>query len=207
MNYTQLVDNIQAWTENDATEFTTKIPVIINLAELRIYREADLTIARKEETLPTPVVGSSTLAAPTDLVLPRWIRIVNGDYLIQKDESFIREYITSSSTTGTPKYYATSSAGTNFVFAPSFDSVSTQLRIGYTYRPTQLSASNATTWLSLNAYDVLLFACMIEASNFMKMEAQDLASWKAHYADALAGLKNEEERRRRQDDYRQGEIR
>lgn len=207
MNYAELVDNVQAWTENDATEFTTKIPTIINLAELRIYKDVDLTIARKEANLAIPVIGQSLLSAPVDLVVPRWVRIVDGDYILQKDESFIREYIKTSATTGTPKYYATAESGSNFIFAPSFSSASIQVQVGYTYRPTALSASNTSTWLSLNAWDVLLFACMVEASNFMKMEAQDLATWEARYAASAASLKNEEERRRRQDEYRQGEIR
>ena len=207
MNYNQIVDNIQAWTENDATEFTTKIPTIINLAELRIYKDADLTVARKEANLGTPIVGQSTLAAPADLVVPRWLRITNGEYLLQKDETFIREYLSTASTTGTPKYYATAASGTNFVFAPSFDSVSTLIRIGYTYRPAPLSAANTTTWLSLNAWDVLLFACLVEAAGFMKMEAQDLANWEARYQAAVQALRVEEQRRRRTDEYRTGEIR
>lgn len=207
MNYSEIVDNIQAWTENDATEFTTKIPTIINLAELRIYKDVDLTIARKEATLATPIIGQSLLPAPSDLIVPRWVRISNGGYIMQKDESFIREYLATAATSGTPKYYATAASGANLLFAPSFSSESISVQIGYTYRPTPLSASNTTTWLSLNAWDVLLFACMVESAGFMKMEQQDLANWEARYTASADALRIEEQRRRRTDEYRTGEIR
>ena len=80
------------------------------------------------------------------------------------------------------------------------------LAINYTTRPTQLSSSNTTTWLSLNAPDVLFYACMLEVLTFQKAEADTMQDYAAKYQQALQGLLLEENLRNRGDSYRSGEI-
>jgi len=135
LTYNQLKQNVQDWLENQSTSFTTatgsgKAPVdlCIELAELRIAKEVDLTAFRKVSTLSL-TGGTATVAVPSDMVIPRYLRIQNGDFLLEKDESFIKEYSKNPSTdTGTVRYYALNQTGTtytsgnrqtNFLFGPT----------------------------------------------------------------------------------------
>jgi len=74
--------------------------------------------------------------------------------------------------------------------------------MSYTYRPSGLSSSTTTTWISINAPDALLYACLVEASLFMK-EAPDLTqSYTVKYQEALQRVIIEENLRNRTDEYR-----
>ena len=204
--YATLTSAIQNWTENDATEFTSIIDDIIALAELRILKEVDLTISRKETTTSI-TSGANVAAVPSDIIVPRWIRIQNGAYLLPKDESFMREYSPTSSTSGAPRYYAWSGDGaTNFIISP-YANATTTLEVGYTYRITGLSSGNTTNWLGTNAPDVLLYACLLEAALFEKQEQQELQKITMMYERALQTLAKEEQEKRRTDNYRAGEQR
>lgn len=202
MTYDQLVAAIQAWTENDAAEFTATavMDLIIDLAELRIFKENDLVIARKTAT---GSITTGTLAVPADIVRPRWIQLTTGGMLQQKDESFIKEF---TATSGVPRFYSWSGDGSaNFLITPTA-TAATAVDIGYTYRPTGLSSSNTTSWLGTNYPDVLLYASLLEAELFMKGEQQGVSRWVDSYKKS-AGEMMLEEARRMTDSYRAGELR
>jgi hypothetical protein len=181
--YANLKTNIQAWAENDDSDFTDQIDTIIDFAEKRILKEADLTIARKESSATAAVAQSATVTTsfPSDVVILRWVQTA-------------------------PKFYSWLTAGTQLAVAPA-PSVAITLDIGYTYRITGLSDSNTTNWISINAPDVLLYACMVEAQAFMKEEQREEQRWMTMYQQARDTLKIEEERRRRTDEYRTPEKR
>ncbi len=205
--YATLTQAIQDWTENDATEFTDKIDEIIGLAELRIEKEVPSLPAFRKASASTISLtsGATTVTAPSDIVAPRWLRIQNGAYLLQKNEDFIRTFQPATGTNdGSPRFYAWSEDGsTNLLIGPAADANYT-LEIGYTYRPTGLSSGNTTSWLGTNAPDVLLYACLIESLAFMKHEAQGQENWQKLYDRALMTLKDEEVKRRHTDEYRAG---
>ena len=78
--------------------------------------------------------------------------------------------------------------------------------VDYTSRPTQLSSTQTTTWLSLNAPDLLFYSCMLEVLTFEKAEADTIADYTAKYQQALQMVLMEENMRNRTDEYRNGEI-
>ena len=88
--YAILKTNIQAWAENDDSDFTDQIDTIIDFAEKRILKEADLTIARKESSATAAVAQSATVTTsfPSDVVILRWVQVTSGNFLIPKDELF-----------------------------------------------------------------------------------------------------------------------
>ena len=208
LTYATLKAAIQAWAENDATEFTDQLDLIISLGELKIYRETDLDKFRKYSTA-SMVVNDKFLVKPSDIVIDRWIKIQNDgtEYtdMRRKDSSFIEEYWPNGSLTGVPKFYTDWDDDT-FIVAPTCDATRT-VQLAYTYRPTGLSGSNTTTWLSTNAFDVLLWSCMIEASVFMKELPADLATWEQKYTTTRDALMLEELKRNRRDEARHGELR
>ena len=101
----------------------------------------------------------------------------------------------------------TKGAGSPYIKTEGTAASSTNLALSYTYRPTQLSSGNTTTWLSLNAPDLLFYACMLEVLTFQKAEADTIADYTAKYQQALQMVLLEENKRNRTDEYRDGEIR
>jgi len=212
LTYTTLKAAIQAWVENDATEFTDQLDLIISLAELRIYREADLDEFRKFSTTTIPV-GARFLSKPTDMVIDRWVKVKNaaGEYqdVRRKDTSFIEEIfpeqVNPAHWDDYPRYYSDWDDDW-FILAPYNDTART-LQLAYTYRPTGLTSSNATSWLGTNASDILLWACVVEAMAFMKEMPADIEYWNGRYTIAMKALQLEEMKRNRKDEARHGEPR
>lgn len=198
--FSQLKTAIQNELEEDSTEFVDYLDDIIALAEQRIYREANLNRFYKNATVNL-TISVATAAVPSDFILARYLQLADSTPLISKDESFVREQATAS---GTPKYWAFEHDGTNFLFWPT-PSSSTSITLGYIYRPTGLSDSNTTSWLSNNASDVLLYACILAAAPFIRMEVQDAQRYASLYERALQALKAEEEIRRKTDQFRSGD--
>jgi hypothetical protein len=207
MTYTQLVQSIKDWTANSESTFAGEIDFIIELAEKRIFRDSDLNVARKSSTA-TLSAGDEFLSKPAGAQVIKSIQTVDssGDriLLLQKDKSFLDDYIVDRSTTGSPRYYSHWDDDTVYVVpSPVAD---TTIEIEYTRRPDGLSSSVATTWVSTEAPDALLYACLIEASLFMKGAPDLTQSYTTKYQEALQRLIMEENLRNRTDEYRTRSI-
>jgi hypothetical protein len=110
MNYTQLSDAIQAYTENTSTEFVAQIPVFVKQAEQRIYNTVQFPSLRKNVT-GTTTASNKYLACPSDFLSVYSMAVIDPatteyEYLLNKDVNFIRQAYPSPTSTGTPKYYA-----------------------------------------------------------------------------------------------------
>ena len=104
--YTTLKQAIQDYTENSDTDFTTdNLDIIIDLTELRILREVDLTIARKESLATASVATSAEVTAslPSDIVVIRYVKVTSGPMLLPKDESFVLEFNAGADDETNPK--------------------------------------------------------------------------------------------------------
>jgi hypothetical protein len=194
--YAELSQNLQDWMEDDDSEFVGSIDEIINLGEMRLWRDLDLSIFTSEDTTPT-VASTPTLTKPvTDTELVTWQSLyfdfdpgagLERYWLELRSVDFVRDYQTPGAT-GIPKYYAELSE-TDWVLAPIPDAIYTVNTRGTT-RPARLSAGNTTTWLSLHQDDLLFKACLAEAESFLK--ADDRAPiWAEQYTAALPLAKRE----------------
>jgi len=208
MNYTELVDAIRSYTEVDSNVFSTGVVnTFITLAENKILRDIDLDDFKKESSAAT-TSGNRFLAAPSDLLTHRYIMAtINGDQVMLefRDMSFMKEYWPDHTETGTPKYYAVFDDST-FYLAPTPDAAY-DVQLGYIYRPTQLSSTNTETWVSKNAPEALLYACLIQAYSFTKGPLEMLQYYEQAYQKAIQGLGIEQQGRRRRDEYRDGMVR
>jgi hypothetical protein len=206
MTYAELVARIKEWTEDDSSEFSAQIDWIIQLAEIRIAREADLNTFRKTSTSLVTTVGADEVTAPSDMVTPRYVQLTaSGQFLLPKDETYIREYNRSVTTATTPLYYSQFQNGdiNQFLLGPTPDAAYA-LTIGYTYRPTNLSSTNTTTWLSNNIPDLLFYACLMECAVLDMFEERDRTRYTGLYERSLESARFEEQTRRRTDEYRTG---
>ena len=210
MTYDELVTNIRNYTEVDANVFSNSvINTFITMAENRILRDIDLDVF-KLEVAGNLTAGNKFLTAPTDILTHRYIMLTNpvtSDqiFLDFRDTSFMKEYWPDGADTGIPKYYSVWDQNTFYV-APT-PAASYAVELGYIYRPAQLSPTNTTTWVSINAPEALLYACLIQAYSYTKGPPDMLAYFNNAYKEAIQGIGIEQQGRRRRDEYRDGMIR
>lgn len=190
--YAEISANLQAWLEDDDAEFVGSIDDIINLGEMRLWRDLDLSIFTSEDTAAT-AASTETLTKPTtDTELVTWQSLWYDNagertFLQLRSVDFVRDYQTPGATAA-PLYYAELSE-TDWALAPIPDGIYTVNTRGTT-RPTRLSATQTTTWLSLHQDDLLFKACLAEAESFLK--ADDRApKWMEEYVGALPLAKRE----------------
>ena len=216
--YSELVTQIREYTETDSNVFTTVIVNdFIEHAELRIFRDVDLDVFRKYQTATLTSVDpfiSMPGAIPTDFEFARYITIFSPSgslggltdnervYLQKKDTSFISEYAPNRTSTGIPKYYANWDNDT-IILAPTPNAAYT-IELAYNAQPTGLSSSNTTTWVSTNAPQMLLYACLVEAFQFLKGPDNMLQTYERYYQQALQPFAGEQMGRRRRDEYMDG---
>ena len=67
MNYTQLSNAIQAYTENPSSDFVAQIPVFVQQAEQRIYNTVQFPSLRKNVTGYT-TANNKYLQCPSDFL-------------------------------------------------------------------------------------------------------------------------------------------
>lgn len=209
MTYAELIASLQLWVESNETSMVAELDFIIELAEKRIYRSIDLENGWKYSSVAASQ-GTELVALPSDSVVIRQVEyVVTGTNartaLLQKDVSFIHDYTGDITAEGVPRYYAHYD-DTQILVGPSPDATASTFEIAHTYRPTQLSGSQTTTWLSLEAPDVLLYACLKELATFLKEEPDMIANYDKMYIEAFQGSMLEENFRNRTDAYRVGEI-
>ena len=207
MNYTQLVNEIQSYTEN--TFQTTDIDTFITQAEQRIYNSVQLPALRKNVT-GNLTTGNKYLAAPSDWLATFSLAIINSDneylYLLNKDVNFIRQSFpdTDSDFYGEPQYYAVFDNNT-FIVGPTPDA-SYDAELHYFYYPQSITTAG-TSWIGDNFSSVLLYGSLLEAYTYMKGEQDVMAEYQKRYDDAMALLIQLGDGKNRQDAYRSGQVR
>ena len=132
-----------------------------------------------------------------------YVKDSSNVFLLQKDVNFIQEYTANPATTGSPIYYASFDVD-NYIVAPTPD-LSYAVELHYYYRPASLTTDDSgSTWISTNAPDALLYACLVEAYTFMKGEADVLQLYNSRFGEAIQRLKGYAEGQENIDSYRMG---
>jgi hypothetical protein len=187
LNYTSYVQQIATMAVVQTTDpaFVTILPEMIDYAELRIIRDTDLlaTVARDSST--TLTVGNRTVSFPS-FVTVQQINVItpstttnpdNGtrNALIPVSKEFMDAVYVSNSVQSVPVYFAPVSQAytsptpyTNtFLVGPAPDAAYTIEVVG-TQRPATLSATNTTTFISVNMPDLFIMASMIYISAYQR---------------------------------------
>ena len=224
MNYTQLSNAIQAYTENPSSDFVAQIPVFVQQAEQRIYNTVQFPSLRKNMT---GVVsnGNKYLSAPDDFLSVYSLAVITDvtggnlntgtyEYLLNKDVNFIRQAYPTPQDTGVPRYYAlfgpTVSGATitnelTFLLGPTPNG-NYNVELHYYYYPQSIVTAN-TSWLGDNFDTVLLYGSLVEAYTYMKGEQDMLALYNQKYMEALQLAKRLGDGMERSDAYRSGQSR
>ena len=216
MNYTQLSDAIQAYTENTEADFIAEIPVFVQQAEQRIYNTVQFPSLRKNVTGST-TNGNKYLGCPNDFLAVYSLAVIDGtgayEYLLNKDVNFIRQAYPQPTDTAIPKYYALFGSQTNdvneltFILGPTPDATY-GVELHYYYYPQSITTvASGQTWLGDNFDSVLLYGSLVEAYTYMKGENDMMALYNGKYQEALALAKRLGDGMERQDAYRSGQYR
>jgi hypothetical protein len=209
MNYSQLVTEIQSYTENQFT--TVDINTFITQAEQRIYNSVQLPALRKNVT-GTTTSGIKYLAVPTNWLSTFSLAVINANneylYLLNKDVNFIRQSFpdTDSDFYGVPQYYAVFD-NTSFILGPTPDD-DYEIELHYFYYPESITTVvGGQTWLGDNFSSVLLYGALLEAYTYMKGEADVIQQYQRRYDEAMQLLLQLGDGKNRQDAYRSGQVR
>ena len=210
MSFTKatLTTAIQDYTDNSETTFVNNIPNFVKAAEEKILKSVDLDYFRKNVTSAL-TSSDAFLTVPADYLASFSLQITTSgseSFLLQKDVNYIQEFTPNPSTTGSPRFYSSFDVDT-FIVAPTPDT-SYAVELHYYYRPASLTTDNSgTTWISTNAPDALLYACLVEAYTFMKGENDLLQLYTARFTEAMSRLKIYGEAQENTDAYREGLVR
>ena len=207
MTYNELVDNIRSFTEIDANALPNSIiNTFILMTENRILRDIDLDVF-KLEAYANMTQGNKFLTAPSDILTHRYMMIqsTTNIFLEFRDTSFMKQYWPDGSVQGVPKYYSVWDQNT-FYIAPT-PNQNYYVELGYIYKPAQLSATNQTTWVSINAPEALLYGCLNQAYSYTKGPLEMLQYFDNAYKQSIQGLGIEQQGRRRRDESRDGMAR
>jgi len=226
MNYTQLSNAIQAYTENTEADFVANIPVFVTQAEQRIYNSVQFPSIRKN-VQGSIAVNNKYLQCPDDFLAVYSLAVITdvtgGDvntgtyeYLLNKDVNFIRQAYPTPNDTGVPKYYAlfgpavsgsTISDELTFILGPTPDQ-NYRTELHYYFYPESITvAADGRTWLGDNFDSVLLYGSLVEAYTYMKGEQDMMGLYNQKFMEALALAKRLGDGMERQDAYRSGQFR
>ena len=230
MNYTELFNNIQSYTENNFPDFTVsdgtietskeQIDRFIRQAEQRIYNTVQFPSLRRNMT-GNIQSGNKYLKAPDDFLAVYSLAVIDAtgayEYLLNKDVNFIRQaYPNPTTDTGIPRYYALFGPAIvgnsitdelTFLMGPTPNANYTVELHFYYYPESITTAADGRTWLGDNFDTVLLYGTLLEAYIYMKGEADMMAVYEAKYKEALGQAKRLGDGMERQDAYRSGQYR
>jgi len=198
MTYSELIALVEDEIIDVDATFFTHIALLMERAHLRIQHDLDLNAARIEETF---AVAEALVFMPADLILVRGIRLVNGEFLLEKDTTFVKDYWPDASQTGTPRYYCWQD-DQNIRLAPT--PTDSAIEVMYTVRIPVLSTTQTTNWLSEYTPDLLQIALLLEAAAWTK-DPEMVGLYNERYGSTLNGVALEYNLRKRSDEYRKGE--
>jgi hypothetical protein len=161
VNYAELSQAVQDYTQNYERSFVANIPVFVKQAERRIYNTV-LFPALQKTLVGTFSINNQYLATPADFLAPLSVAVIdttgNYDYLLSKDPNFLRAAYPNANQRGKPRYYTifglavtaddTVTTNLSLMFAPSPD-LPYELELVYYYYPDTIIQGRVTGFTGL----------------------------------------------------------
>ena len=191
MTYTELVAQIQSYTENEYA--TVDVNTFITQAENRIFNGVNLPDLRANFT-GTITGGNKYLDLPDDWLATYSLAVIDNttneySYLINKDVNFIRQSFpdTDAPFYAKPQYYAVFDDDT-FILGPTPD-INYGAELHYFYYPVSITtAASGTSWLGDNYPTALLYGSLLEAATYLKESPEVITNYTNRYQEAMNEL-------------------
>lgn len=192
LTWTVLKAEVARYLKRDLTELDEDIEYWITQAEFRCSREvrprgyqryttSAFTQSDRMVELPARLIGVIDMAVVSD----------GSRYpVFRRDYTWLNDYWPDQTLEDRPQYYANVD-GVRFALAPTPDQ-SYEFELNYYERLQPLDSGNETNWLTENAYDLLLFATLLETASFLRDDPR-LEMWQKYYDRAAASLTAVEE--------------
>ena len=216
MDYTSYTLRLASFitTNPDNIDYAPLIPATIDYAEQRIYRELNLISTRIANSSSNLTANSRSFTLPTNLgtfitvtgmnvITPVGSTTANGkrNQLVSRSRMFvdyIADYETASAATVIPTMYYMRDQATVIV-GPS-PGAAFKIEVIGTIRPTPLSYSNPTTFLTTYLPDLFVAGSMVYFSKAIADKncgaEQSTEYWEKEYQLLVASANSEETRKR-----------
>lgn len=186
--YSTLKAEIARYLKRSPTELDTDLDYWIAQAELRISREVRPRGYQRYAT-STFTQSDRLIEIPNNLIGVISFFVINNSNVrtpvFRREYSWLNDYWPDTNEEGVPQYYANID-GVRFAVAPTPED-DYQYELSYYERLQPLDAGNQTNWLTENAYDLLLFAALLETPPFLR-DDERTQTWQTYYDRAAASL-------------------
>lgn len=201
--YVSQLSNLMVIPSTDAN-FQTFLPGCIDYAEQRIYRELDILNSRVVSTTTSLTSGARDYTASSSVtyIVLENMNVIDSSggrhQMVPVTKEFIDAVYPNSTTTGVPQFFAPITS-THYLIGPAPDGAYTAELIG-TARPTALSSSNTSTFLTTYCPDLFIAASMVFAFGYQRDfggETDDPRSgttWESQYQALMASALQEQMR-------------
>jgi hypothetical protein len=196
MTYTSLTDQILSYLNRSDADTIAQVPNFIYQAEQRISIEVPSLLVENYFTnalTPTKNVYLKPAIWKNDISF----QIGTGNNLntrvtiFLRTYDYLRAYWPDDSQIGQPVYYADYGYD-HFIVAPTPD-LAYPFELGSITLPIPIGPSVSTNTLTNNAPNLLFFACMVEATTYIK-KYQDISTYQARYEEAKNGIISQDKR-------------
>lgn len=200
MTYTSLVADLTAYLQRSDALVTNQIPQFVNLAQIRIPRELKCLGFREEVVgnFDSNCVTTGLMAKPSDWRKTIAFYVGTGTNNTTHTPVYERTYeyirtvypvIQTGVVPNVPRFYGDADYN-HWLVGPAPDQFY-PFKIVYYSTLTFLDSTTSTNWLTVNAPDLLLYACLMEAIPFVKTDER-IPVWQQMYAQAKAALQAQE---------------
>lgn len=193
MTFDSLVQDLTNYLQRYDEKILAQIPSFIALAQQRIPRELKLLGFRQEVTGAFDGTAESTgiMAKPADWRKTISFYVGTGEDdnvhspVWERDYDYIRRVFPNPAVTGTPRFYG--DADYNHWLVQPSPVAGTLYKIPYYSTLTFLDETVQTNWLTVNAPDLLLYASLLEAIPFVKVDER-IQVWQGFYSQSKNAL-------------------
>lgn len=197
LTYDSLVSQITNYLERSDPGLIASIPTFVLLGQQRIDKDSK-TLGLEQYIIGSFITNNSVVAKPN-----RWrntlnFNVGNGtnnntyNQLRLRSYEYCRNYWPDDSQTGFPKYYADYGYN-NWLIVPTPNGTY-PFEISYMETTEPIDTINQTNWITENAPDLLLYACLLETAPFLK-DDERIVTWRTYYDAALQSLNAEDKTR------------
>lgn len=192
LTYTSLVTDLQNYLQREDPLVQSMIPTFIMFAQQRIPREMKILGFREEVTgfFDGNCINTGIMSKPSDwrktiaFYVGTGVNNASHTSVYERTYEYIRTVypiIQTGSIPSVPRFYGDADYN-HWLIGPAPDEAY-PFKIPYYGTLTFLDETTSTNWLTINAPDMLLYACLMEAIPFVKADER-IAIWQSMYAQA-----------------------
>ena len=197
MTYDSLVTSLESYLNRQDATIIANIPTFIQFAQQRIPREMKILGFREEVTglFSGTTQSSGIMPKPSDWRKTIAFYVGTGPTnnihtpVFERDYDYIRTIYPDPTVQGVPRFYG--DADYNHWLVQPSPSSALPYKIPYYGTLTFLDETTQTNWLTINAPDLLLYACLLEATPFVKADER-IPVWQGLYQSAKTALQAQE---------------